>query len=330
MRHRAIALSSLAILALAVGGFTRVAAQDATPAPMEDALFADTMGLPELQLTLTDAALEGVPAETQAGWHVVTFTNNVTPTGDPFEDWWSAEVIMLPEGMTLDEVAALAAAEPEGEEASPESMEGMDMASPEAGAEDPFAWLYETYIAGGPGAWPGQTVQGIVYLEAGDYAVWTFSDAPPVAMTVTGASMASPAAGEIAADATITEVGTSGTFDFQVDGTLNPGQGVIEVYNDSDQPHFIFALRSPDPITEDQVMLLLESEEGGTPPAGAPDVSRIAPGFATATQSTGTTQYLAVNLEPGYYVLLCFIGDPEQGGIPHAFEGMIEIVPVGV
>jgi hypothetical protein len=63
-------------------------------------------------------------------------------------------------------------------------------------------------------------------------------------------------------------------------------------------------------------------------PAGGPP--GISPAFVTGTLSTDTTQYLAVDLEPGYYVLLCFIGDPNQNGIPHAFQSMIEIVPVGV
>ena len=36
------------------------------------------------------------------------------------------------------------------------------------------------------------------------------------------------------------------------------------------------------------------------------------------------------DLQPGFYILLCFVGDPEMDGLPHAFGGMIEVVPVGV
>ena len=71
------------------------------------------------------------------------------------------------------------------------------------------------------------------------------------------------------------------------------------------------------------------SEEGATPTAGSLDTSRITPGFITSIQSAQTTQYVAVDLEPGYYALLCFVGDPERGGVPHAFEGMIEVIPAG-
>src|SRR5687768_14953695 len=218
MRYRTFVLSLLVVAGLALAGLAGVAAQDATPVAAGDASFADTMGLPELQITLTDAGLDGVPAETQAGWHVVTFTNDVTATGDPFEDAWSVEFIMLPEGMTADDVAMLLAEPPEGDGATPEAMAGMDAATPAAAPDDPFAFLFETYLAGGPGALQGQTVQAIVYLEAGDYAVSSFGPFAPEALTVTGVSEASPAtaaspADVITADVTITEIGTSGDFD---------------------------------------------------------------------------------------------------------------------
>jgi len=146
---------------LALGGIGAVAAQDATPS-------TDSAGASDLSLTLTDAGVEGLPAETTAGWHTVSFTNSTTPSGDPFEDAWGIDFIQLPEGMTIDDVnAAISAMMSEGgggegegdstegmDMASPESMEGMDMGSPEAGAapENPFAFLYNTYLAGGPGA----------------------------------------------------------------------------------------------------------------------------------------------------------------------------------
>ena len=133
MRFRSIALSLIAVALLALGGIGAVAAQDATPA-------TDSSAAADLNITLTDAGVEGLPAETTAGWHTVSFTNSATPSGDPFEDAWGIDFVMLPEGMTLDDVAAAFAGPPPGAEgegmemASPESMEGMDMGSPEAGA----------------------------------------------------------------------------------------------------------------------------------------------------------------------------------------------------
>ncbi len=246
MGFRSIGLSLIAVALLVLGGIGAVAAQDSTPS-------TDGSGATELSLTLTDTGIEGLPAETTAGWHNVTFTNSTTPSGDPFEDAWGIDFIMLPEGMTVDDVAAAFAGPPPGAEgeASPESMEGMDMGSPEAAAEDPFAFLYETYLAGGPGALNGETSQATIFLEPGTYAVLALGFSPPVELTVTGT--ADPAAAApVTADATITETGTSGSFDFS--GTLPEGQGVIEIYNDSDQPHFVQAIHSPNPITEDEVM----------------------------------------------------------------------------
>jgi len=327
MRRLSVLLSLLAALLLGLPG----ALAQADP-------FADA-GLPELAITLTDEGPQGVPAETAAGRYLVSFTNDVSDTGDPFTDAWSVEFVRLPAGMTVDDLAALFAAGAEGEgggEGTPVTEAGEAVAEASPAGEDPFAFIYEGHLAGGPGALRGETAQGVVDLPPGDYAVATFGIGMPVAMTVTGEAAASPAAGDIAASATITETGTSGSFDFAAEG-LAPGPGVLAIANDSDQPHFVFALRSEDPITEDAVMALLMEDEGDEGGAGASPVASpaggpegISPAFITGTQSPDTTQYLAVDLEPGYYILLCFVGDPSQGGIPHAFEGMIAIVPVGV
>jgi hypothetical protein len=319
-------LSVLSLFAALLLGLPSTAAQGE---PLTD------LGLPELAITLTDAGLEGVPAETPAGRYLVNFTNNVSDTGDPFNDSWSVEFVRLPAGITVDDLAAIFAGPPEGaavEDATPvtEAGEADAMASPGAG-EDPFAFLYDAYLAGGPGGPRGETARGVVDLLPGDYAVATFGVGVPSAMTVTGEALATPEAGAIAANATIVEMGTSPSFDFTVE-SLAPGPGVLAIRNDSDQPHFVFAIRSEGPITEEEVMALLMEEDegsGATPVAGSPEAG-LSPAFITGTQSTGTTQYLAVDLEPGYYVLLCFVGDPNQGGVPHSFQGMIEIVPVGV
>jgi hypothetical protein len=108
----------------------------------------------------------------------------------------------------------------------------------------------------------------------------------------------------IEATATITETGTSGSFAFEAEA-LTPAPGMIAITNEADQPHFVFAIRSEAPITEDEVLTILMEEEKdgeGAPaeasPAGGPP--GISPAFVTGTQSTDTTQYLAVDLDPGY------------------------------
>ena len=319
MHMRSLWFAFLVVAVIAAGGLRGVNAQDGS--------LADS-GLPEITATLTDEGVEGVPAETEAGWHLVTFTNDVSDSGDPFQDSWSLEFFQLSAGMTIDDLAALFAGPPP--DASPEATDAAEMASPEAEGEDPFAFLYESYAAGGPGALRGETSQGVVYLQPGDYAVTTFGVGAPVAMTVTGDADAAPAApAGVTSTATITETGTSGSFEFEV-ADLAAGPGILEIVNNSDQPHFVFGIHSEVAVTEDEIMaLLMEVEDGGTPEAGSLE-AQLLPGFITGTQSVDTTQYLAVDLQPGYYILLCFVGDPEQGGAPHSFTGMIEIVEVAV
>jgi hypothetical protein len=296
-------------VAFFVAGQAGVVAQDGGLSGLE--------GVPEIQVTLTDEGVQGVPAETPAGWTLVTFTNNVTPTGDPFADAWSLEFIQLADGMVAADVDAIFA-----------SGEGGPPASPAAGGEDPFAFLYETYMAGGPGALVGETGQGLVNLLPGRYAVTVGGVGAGAELTVTGEAVADAPA--VTADVVVTESGTSGSFAFSTEvGDFAGGLAVIEIVNDSDQPHFIFGLHSPEAITPEQVMAILMSE-GGTPPADGPDPNTILPAFITGSQTTGTTQYVTADLEPGHYVLLCFVGDPAMGGVPHSIAGMIEVVPVGV
>ena len=114
------------------------------------------LGLPELAITLTDAGLEGVPAETPAGRYLVSFTNNVADTGDPFNEPGRS---IRPASGRHDRRGRCHAlrgpAQGEGDEGAggtpvTEAGEAAAESSPEAGV-DPFAFLYETYLAGGPG-----------------------------------------------------------------------------------------------------------------------------------------------------------------------------------
>lgn len=323
-----------ALLVLVVGPSATLA-QVATPVAAQDATLADSMGLPELAITATDAGFEGVPAETGAGRYVLTFTNNTSVEA-------AVAFAELTEGKTPADLALETRPEdaPSGPDATPGAgmaetpMAGMDEGSPAAEQEDPFAFLYENHQPGGIGALPGQTVQGIIDLRSGDYGVWADDPESPisaVAMTVTG-DLASPAAmAEPVAAVTVRETGAGGQgYAFGVEGTFASGPQVIEVVNDSDQPHFMLLLRSPRPITIDQLMALLNLPEDAPPPADLgfnPD--EIVNAAYAAGQSAGTTQWLAANLEPGYYIIACFIPDPLAGGIPHAVEGMIDIITVG-
>ena len=337
-----------AMLAVLAGGSRAALAQDATPAAgmAENAIFADTMGLPELRVTLSDTGFEGLPTETAAGTYVVTLTNNSAA------DLGAITFIQLPEGRTVDDLTALTAP-PEGAvDGTPPAgmdmgtpMAGMTMGTPATGAEDagpppgedPLAWIYETYISGGPGALAGQTIQAIIDLLAGNYAAFNEDFEAPLAVpvTVTGDATASPMAGSpipgLTADVTVTEVKTADGYAFEIEGTFAPGGQVVEIYNDADQPHFMEFALSPGPVTVDELLMLftMDPSTGATPPPGMINPEEIRTAAFAATQSPDARVYLATNLQPGTYILACFIPDPTKEGIPHAFEGMLEVVQVG-
>lgn len=288
-------------------------AQDGTPTAA-NATFAETLGLPELSLTTTDDAIEGVPAETAAGRYLVTVTNEGTTES-------AAGFVQLPAGIEIDDLAPPAGAEGSPTASGDGEGDGVEL-----------DWLFDAYAAGGTGAAPGGSAQAIVDLLPGNYAVWADDpEAPqaPQALTVTGEMPLDLPEPE--ADVTITEVGTAAGYAFELSGELAPGPQVIRVDNKSDQPHFLASARSPEPITMDQLEALLtfDPESGATPPPDMPNPDEFITSAYAAVQSAGTTQWIAADLEAGQLILVCFVPDPNNAGIPHAMEGMAEIVEVG-
>ena len=295
---------------LAFGASTSATlAQEATPT---SATFADTLGLPELEVTDNGDGLEGLPDETEAGRYLVTFTNNNEENPEN-----NITFVQLTEGLTVEDFD-----------------EGFAPATPVEGEEAPIPALealYEAYIAGGPYTnGTGQTGQAIVDLMPGDYAVWNEDFENPVAapLTVTGEMPTDLPQPE--ADLTLREVNTEQGFDFEVSGEATAGAATIEVVNDADQPHHVVFIKSPVELSDDQVMqlLMLDPASGATPPPGLPGLEEFTFPLFVPVQSPDSTQWHAVNLEPGFYVAVCFVEDPTKENIPHAFEGMIETFEV--
>ena len=286
------------------------AAQDATPAAGKDRLITDTMGLPELAITATADAYEGVPSETAAGRYVVTLTSAMGADASA-----GVEFLMLPEDVPFDDFMTILS-------------ESLDTSG------GPPEWYYQTHLAGGLATDPESTSQGIFDLRPGTYVVWSGGDPeapqPPVELTVTGEAATPTAAAEPAAAATVTMF----EYGFKVDGQLLPGPQLLKVANVGAQPHFMVLVQPNQPVTKEQVGMVLEAEMAGTPTADAaaaagvsnPDEWRFAE--YAGTISMGAAEWIATDLEPGTYVLVCFAPDIESG-MPHAYLGMYDVVTVG-
>jgi len=255
------------------------------------------LGLPELSISVTDSAYEGIPDEVTAGRYLL---RSEAGEGDN-----SVGFLKLPEGMDVE--GFLGALE-ESSEAPPE-------------------WYFTTELAGGVSG-PGAAV---IELTPGDWIAWgdnPMAQIAPFAFTVTGEAEATPSASaDIPADVTITMF----EYGFEVEGQLRPGQQTLEVVNIGAQPHFLLDFMVPDRITGEQIMRVLELDmTGGTPEAGEdlPDPDSFQPGVYVPTLSTGRRQWHEVDFQPGWHVLICFVPDLASGQ-PHAMLGMYDVIEIG-
>lgn len=309
---------------------TLVRAQDATPMASPAPLAAP--GYPELAITITETAFVGAPAELAAGRYLVTVTNAL-PASETSMGPESAGVgfMQLPPDLTAEAFIGMMAAPMASPTAgtpasSPDA--GTAMASPVADAEmaGPPPWYYETTLAGGPYAAPGETRSAVIDLTAGTWVMWGESPgAPqaPVAITVTGEAPAGQPAP--AADLRIETTEYSFTFP----ETLAAGTHVVELANVGQQPHFIGLARVPDGTTLEDVngLFAMFDNPSATPAPDSLSFADIQSVLDTADQSSGVTAWYTVDLEPGTYLAVCFVPD-QATGVPHAFMGMTQLVTV--
>ena len=190
------------LVSLLGGGSVPVLSQDAAPASGSGNPFAD-LGLPEIAVTITETAFEGVPAELAAGRYVLTVTNALEADAGPLGPETSGvNFLQLPDSLTVETFIAMVSAYGTISEAA-------DVASSPAaaGSQAPPAWFYEAVFPGGPYALPGETVSAVIDLTAGSWVLWgEFPGAPqaPIPVTVTGEAPADASA--MNADSQITMV----------------------------------------------------------------------------------------------------------------------------
>jgi hypothetical protein len=251
-------------------------AQDASPmaTPVGEALLAG-MGYPELHVKVHDDHFQ-MQGMVPAGRTLIVYEN----VG---QESRHSLLLRLPDGLDLS-----------------------DPAMREESEDAPPSWFFESTFVGFPGeTLPGETSYAVVDLAAGIYVLFddfnaSFVVGGPLPVDI-------PAGPDAAATVELFD------FNFSFPETVSPGRQVWEVTNTGEQPHELLLVYSPEPVTAEQVLDALESEDSEIDLIPAGGVGWLSPGQAAWTE---------VDLQPGTYVALCFVFDPATG-MPHAMMGMV-------
>lgn len=309
-------LTAAALCALVLS--PAVNAQDATPVSGFEAL-----GLPTLDVSVSMAGYEGIPATLEAGRYLVTLT-----AAEDQEEGGNVAFARPPDGTSIDEFLAVFTEEP-APEASP--MAGMEASPAAEESASPSSIILQTTFAGGVIAFPGQPAQVVLDLGPGTWIAW--GDDPnwppgPMTFEVTGELPTDLPVPESSATLTLAEYNITVS-----EGALTAGPHVIRIDNVGAQPHFIGWFTLPAGTTADQVKTGLDEELAaeitGTPVVYSdfnPNEDAI-PVTVTDTQSRGVSNWVIVDIPPGTNGLACFFPDISDG-LPHIYHGMFTAVEV--
>lgn len=176
-------------------------------------------------------------------------------------------------------------------------------------------WLF---AAGGVGSIePGESASVEQVLQPGDYYALNTEAVLPetksTAMTEVTGEESDAEIGE--GEATV----EAAEYVFNAE-TLPSGPVEIAFDNIGAQPHHLIAAKIKGDATAEDVEAAFKENE--TPPLEIKERPQV-----TAVLEGGEGQLVTLDLEPGRYVLYCFITD-RQGGEPHALKGMVDEVEV--
>lgn len=307
-RRRFAAGAALGAAALALGpARLRFAAA-------QDAADLASLGLSELNVTVTDTGYEDAPEELPAGRYLLNLTSTTTK-GPGTISFLSP----TPVGMSVNDLAeALSGMAGPPPDATPAAG---DQGGNGGGDEAIPLIFYQMYFAGGASAAPGATAQAVIDLKPGEYMVWPEDPSEqkqPAIMTVTGDYPADAPEPDAASTITLLD------FAIAFDGEMKAGKHLIKLQNHGAQPHFLVIIPGPDTMTNEQIQTSLKT---GEPVPGAAPEEETMPVFMSPAQSIGVTTWQHIELEAGTYAAACFF--PTAGtGVPHAMVGMTEVFKV--
>lgn len=290
-----------------------VAAQDATPEATPEPTGLAALGLQEIQVTAQVATYSITFAPPLvAGWTLVTLVNETDAPA-------TVNLAQLPEEISVGVFSATVFSAFQGE-----------------GGDLPDWWTTETIFAGGAWAGAGETVQTAVYLVPGQWTAFSTNamSAQPAQTfvvasaedlvniygvepeaTPVGGAAATPVVEGLPADATIS-IG-DGTFSIPTEPVAGPQ--VWEVTNDSSQVAEIVLVKVDYDIPQEEAVLWV-----GTFAAG--DLGNAVIQNGSGALSSGVTDYVAVDLTPGTYVL--FSAQPDAAGGLQSDNGLVTVFVV--
>lgn len=311
-------IHGIALVAMLFGSSVLAAtAQDASPiaSPVSEgpSLLAE-LGYPTLEVTTTDGVTLDVPAELEAGRYHIIFNNQSEKELD-------LEVYQLPEGLTNDELLALF------EEAF----------SDEGPSQIPDV-LYEVGFNGGVPNVPGLPAEVVLDLTPGEWTFNLYTFDPETgedsnngtSVNVTGEMP------DVEAPADVVEI-RMGEMYFEVSAEIVAGPQIWQLVSEGQQPHHLILSSVPEGTTVEQIMELAASfgppaspeaspvtaASPAAPPLSFEDVQDV---FYSIPMSGDTTNFVALDVEPGTYAMICFLPAPD--GTPHVMLGMVEVVVV--
>jgi hypothetical protein len=269
--------------------------------------------LPELKVTITESAFEA-PEHIAAGRYLLTVANQSSSDA-------AADFILPSPHLSLEEAASGLAAIPQ----TAVNAHG----TPAAHAPGGWFYSYDIRDAGGGDAAAAATRRAIIDLEPGRWVIWSddFSDTTHIAeLQVTGEMPATLP--KISPTVTVTQDDTQTGFAFVVPATLTAGPQIVEVTNQSSQPHVTIFMKLPQLLSTAHVLSIFGLAAEATPNPGLPGLDDLEFALGAPIITSGVTQRQIHDLAPGYYAVICRIPDPIRGGVPHAAEGKLQIVEV--
>ncbi len=255
----------------------------------------DSYGFPELLVTFNGTDFE-VPAEVEAGYHVVV----LTPSADTAV---YVDFMQPPAGLTAEEATetALQAA-------------AMDIVEP--------GWTF----GGGSYAFQDTPTRFIVRLDPGEWQIaasWQLDEdgaeetmvLHPLTVTGDGVSTAGEMDPKPDVVMELEDVAFGG-----LDAPVPTGPNLFEVRNIGEQPRQMVLFRTDRALTPDDFADWFASMETGTPPAQPFTMTWV--GYAALT-SPGYSTWIELDLEPGTYTATSWVID-EETGAPALLLGMVQ------